>query len=124
MRSLHNLPIVAIALGGVLLLAAAVRLWTSDPRGYWTESDAEARAESGNEFHALAHEWGHASTEDDKRRLHQKLIEAQTRYQQSDAALQEARDRYHRPIRLMQWSGVACLVLGIVGYYALRGHGG
>jgi len=124
MLRLHHVPVVLILLGGVLLLGAAIQPRLSNPRNYWTQTEADAHAHSGSEYHALAHKLGHAHTEAEKKGLVEQLEKAKTHYHESDAALQSARDRHAWPSRLMRWSGFICVGLGIVGYYISRARGG
>jgi len=124
MRNLAHLPALLIVVGAILLLGALVWPHSKDRRDYWTDADAEARKEAGVRYHGLAHHRAHARTQEQIQHAKKELKEAKAHYREVDKAFYEAEDRYERPIRLMRFSGVACLALGALGYFLLHAAAG
>jgi hypothetical protein len=124
MRNLAHLPILIMVVGGLLLLGALVWPCSKNPQDYWTEADAQERTEAGLQYHAMTHRHAHAQTEQQEQVAEEKLEAARARYKETDHTFQDAQDRYRRPAALMRWSGIACLVVGMLGYYLLRAASG
>jgi hypothetical protein len=122
MAKSNVLPVVAMALGLAFLAASLVWSHFVDPKAYWTDDQAERRAESGVLVKVLPHRLAHAATEAERKRIQSEINKATSEYGQTDADLQLARDRLQRPITLLRWSGTLCLLAGVVAYYVLRGH--
>ncbi|MBN1589592.1 MAG: hypothetical protein JW888_08765 [Pirellulales bacterium] len=120
MKKLAYLPVALIVVGCLLLVGAAAWRHVKNPRYYWGEDEANALTTAGLEYHAAAHQMAHAHTQAEE----QKFEEARARFHKKDAAFQEATERYERPIRLLRYSGIACLVVGALGYYVLRAVAG
>jgi hypothetical protein len=120
MRKLAHVPTLIILLGGGLMLAAYGWLQLKDSRDYWPEEDAKALTKAGLEYHGAAHRMTHAHTEADKQEIRGEYEEARSRYTESKAAFLEAEERYARPFRIMWWSGMTCLVVGVLGYVVIR----
>jgi hypothetical protein len=124
MHRLIYLPVAIVVLGGILLAVAALWPHLSDPQDYWTDAEARSRADAGSQYHGLAHRMSDAPPGEQGKALAQEFERARERYQQLGEAFSEAVDRYERPIRLLLRSGIACLVIGILGYFILRSAGG
>jgi hypothetical protein len=112
----------AIALGIVLLAASVLWSYLVDPREYWTEKQAEHRAESGVLVKTLPHKMEKAATDAERRSIEIEMRRAAEQFNQTDVDLENARARIQRPISLLRWSGTVCLLVGVVAYYALRGR--
>ena len=110
--------------GGALLLGATVWPWFHDERDYWTQDNAKARMEASGQYHGLGCRMADAGSGEAEKLLKTDFDEAKARFKQSSASFEAAKDRYERPIRLLRWSGIVCLGLGILGYVILRGAGG
>ena len=121
---MNHITVGFIVFGGILLLGATMWSHWIDPRNYWTEEDAQARAEWGEKGHMLAHHAEHVHTDQQKKSIQAEREEIQTHLDQAEQNFQNAKNRYEWPSRLMRYSGMACLVLGILGYYVTRSADG
>ncbi|HLA85312.1 MAG TPA: hypothetical protein VJL29_11005 [Thermoguttaceae bacterium] len=120
MHKLAYLPILFIVLGAALLLAAFAWSRMKDPRDFWPEEKAETLSAAGLEYHGAAHRMTHVESDTQKEELQRQFDQARDRYTQQQTAFAEAQDRYERPYRILWWSGIACLALGVLGHFLVR----
>lgn len=113
-----------IVLGLALLAASAAWSWLVDPRFFWSERQAAARAEAGLQIEAVAHQLEQAATDEQRRRAERTVEEAEAKYRHIDAEFDRAQGRARQPVVVLRWSGTLCLALGVVLYYVLAQRDG
>jgi hypothetical protein len=113
-----------------LLLMSISAVWPQLAQlrgGPWTEQQALEHSRIAADLHRLGHEVAHAddpphraSSEDDATNRAADYQEARARYQQSDAQLRNAQFWSQDVAEWIRWFGLACCLLGTVGYYFIR----
>ncbi len=129
MKIIH-LPLTVIAIG--VLLVVASQVWPSLVGGsVWSEEQARTLSRASAEVHRLQDhghghgEAGHAHGDGhDHGQGHQEgpktLEEAKRLYEIEEAKLRKARSFRSTPAVFFKWSGILCLIVGVVGFYVLR----
>jgi hypothetical protein len=127
------LPSAAIVLGLFLFLLSFLWPWMVGTSTVWSEEQAEEYAHAAADLHAKLHEQVHA---DDGHGGHEghghaagehepavpgSLEAAKARFEESKAGLGHARSVRRGPARFFRWAGVLCFVLGVAGYFVVRG---
>jgi type II secretory pathway pseudopilin PulG len=95
--------------------------------GLWTEQQALEHAIIAADLHRLGHKLTHtddssqhASREDYASNNFTDYQQINTRYRQSDAQLRSAQFWSQDVSEWIKWFGVACCLLGIIGFYCFR----
>jgi type II secretory pathway pseudopilin PulG len=113
-----------------LLLMAISAVWPGLVQlrgGLWTEQQALEHTKMAADLHRLEHELSHAgnssrraSSEGDAANSTANYQEAKAHYRQSDAQLRSAQFWSLDVAEWIRWFGMACCLLGTIGYYVVR----
>ena len=115
---------VLVIILGVALVATSF-LWGrfSDPRMYWSEEQAREFTAAGLRAHGLSHQLEHATSDQQRQQISEQLDAAQEQHGHIGERLEDGRDRRRRPAAVLRWSGTTCMILGVLGYCAMRWAG-
>ena len=130
MKTIH-LPLALAAIGIALIVFSFVWPNMVPTERIWSQQQARRHAQAAADLHHLQHQRIHeqdhnrpqhsarSNSDADHRGDGDSFQEAKRRYQRSNLELKAAQTYRQRTAAYFKWAGIACALLGVLGYCLL-----